>query len=110
MKPQKNAPVSAIAKAPAPSPKTTLSRRTPTHEEISNNAKAIWEKAGRPQGKDTLIWLEAERRLSPEAGLSDSDKDAFADTRALMGEPTDSIEDRLRPYGEQTGDRSATSL
>jgi len=56
-------------------------------------------------GRDTEIWLEAERRLRLGAN-----EDALADTRAILGESTGSIEDRLEPFGDSPAARSATSL
>jgi len=36
----------------------------PTHEEIAQRARSIWNMHGQPQGHDTAIWLEAEWQLS----------------------------------------------
>jgi hypothetical protein len=80
-------------------------RPAPTHDDISAYARAHWEKSGRPVGRDTEIWLEAERRLRLGAN-----EDALADTRAILGESTGSIEDRLEPFGDSPAARSATSL
>jgi hypothetical protein len=33
------------------------------YEAISRNAQELWEKYGRPTGRDEEIWLEAERKL-----------------------------------------------
>jgi Protein of unknown function (DUF2934) len=38
-------------------------RVSPSHEEISVRAEAIWLKRGCPLGADEEIWLEAERLL-----------------------------------------------
>lgn len=38
-------------------------RRVPLHDEISTRARELWEKYGRPAGRDEAIWLEAERQL-----------------------------------------------
>ncbi len=54
------------------------------------------------------IWLEAERRI--RAGVMGSADNALSDTRAMVDRPTDSIEDRLEPFGESPENRSATSL
>jgi len=37
--------------------------QTTTHEEISRYARELWEKYGRPVGRDEEIWLEAERTM-----------------------------------------------
>lgn len=36
---------------------------TLTQEDISQRARELWESYGRPDGRDTEIWLEAERQL-----------------------------------------------
>ncbi len=41
--------------------------RQPSHEEISRRAQEIWERYGRPAGRDEDIWLEAERDLQQPA-------------------------------------------
>lgn len=49
---------------------TTLSNtQAPSHEEISQKAKELWESYGRPAGRDEEIWLEAERSLQSPAPL-----------------------------------------
>ncbi|HZP58756.1 MAG TPA: DUF2934 domain-containing protein [Opitutaceae bacterium] len=35
----------------------------PSPEEISQLARELWERSGRPSGRDTEIWLEAEQQL-----------------------------------------------
>ena len=35
----------------------------PAHDEIARCAHELWSRAGRPEGQDEAIWLEAERRL-----------------------------------------------
>ena len=37
---------------------------SPTHEEITRRAQEIWNGQGRPPGRDTAIWLDAERQLT----------------------------------------------
>jgi len=41
----------------------TDTRRMPLHDDISARARELWEKYGRPTGRDEEIWLEAERQL-----------------------------------------------
>ncbi|HWA86304.1 MAG TPA: DUF2934 domain-containing protein [Opitutus sp.] len=48
---------------PSLSSVSTASRLEPTHEEIARRAQDLWEKYGRPSGRDQEIWLEAERSL-----------------------------------------------
>lgn len=35
----------------------------PLHLEISRQARTLWEKYGRPAGRDVAIWLEAESQV-----------------------------------------------
>jgi len=37
-----------------------------TQEEIRLRAHELWEKAGKPAGREDQFWLEAERQLSEE--------------------------------------------
>jgi hypothetical protein len=41
---------------------------SPTHEAVTQRAQQIWQNYGRPSGRDTEIWLEAERQLTAENG------------------------------------------
>jgi hypothetical protein len=34
---------------------------TPTHDEIADCARALWNELGQPAGRDDAIWLEAEQ-------------------------------------------------
>ena len=47
-----------------------MKNTSPTHEEITHRAQEIWQQSGSPFGRDTEIWLEAERQLS--AGSEDA--------------------------------------
>lgn len=38
-------------------------RLPPRHDEVARRARALWEKYGKPVGRDEEIWLEAEREL-----------------------------------------------
>lgn len=44
-------------------PPSTETLRHPSHEEIAQRARELWEKQGRPVDRDEEIWLEAERQL-----------------------------------------------
>jgi hypothetical protein len=48
-----------------------MKTNSPTHEEIAHRAQEIWQKSGNPGGRDTEIWLEAERQLA-KSGQEDS--------------------------------------
>jgi hypothetical protein len=41
-----------------------MKTNTPSHEEVTRRAEEIWKAQGCPTGRDTEIWLEAERQLS----------------------------------------------
>jgi cell division septation protein DedD len=60
-------PASTVATAAAVMSKPA---REPTQEEITARAKALWEASGRQPGRDKQNWLEAERQLRRERGLS----------------------------------------
>lgn len=51
-------------------PSTVGARQTVTHEEISRQAQELWEKYGRPTGRDEEIWLEAERAVQSRERMS----------------------------------------
>lgn len=36
---------------------------SPSHEQISERARSLWEERGRPEGRDLEHWFEAERAL-----------------------------------------------
>ncbi len=40
--------------------------KTPTHEEITQRAAALWHERGKPSGQDEAIWLEAEQQMASE--------------------------------------------
>jgi hypothetical protein len=48
-----------------------MKTNSPSHEEITQRAREIWQQSGSPDGHDTEIWLEAERQLL--AGTQDPD-------------------------------------
>lgn len=35
----------------------------PTHDQIADCARALWNESGQPAGRDEAIWLEAEQRF-----------------------------------------------
>ncbi|MEO6002045.1 MAG: DUF2934 domain-containing protein [Opitutus sp.] len=47
--------------------------KTPTQEEVSDRAYQLWEKYGRPDGRDVEIWFEAERELADTTKASASE-------------------------------------
>ncbi len=46
--------------------KHSKSYREPSHEEIAIRAQGIYEREGRPQGRATQHWLQAEAQLIAE--------------------------------------------
>jgi hypothetical protein len=66
---------------------------TITHEEISKRAREIWEREGRPEGRDKEHWLQAEAELRQQptqpGGAMNSE-----DSR-IMNEPA--------PLGKENG-------
>jgi hypothetical protein len=45
-------------------PPPTPAQRTPTRDEVSTTAEALWRRMGCPEGRDNEIWFAAERALS----------------------------------------------
>lgn len=62
-----------------PSPMKTNS---PTHEEIAERAHEIWRSWGNPGGRDTEIWLEAERQLAAGSPGANSNSASGSNLRA----------------------------
>jgi hypothetical protein len=60
----------------ATTPSSVSARETVTHEEISRHAQELWEKYGRPVGRDEEIWLEAERLLQHRGSVSAEEQTA----------------------------------
>lgn len=63
-------------------------RVQPSHEEISRRAQELWERYGRPTGRDEEIWLEAERALqtTPEAAPTAPESASLAEASASLTE------------------------
>jgi hypothetical protein len=40
----------------------------PTHDQVAQRAKSIWQAKGCPPGQDQQNWLEAEKQLHAEKG------------------------------------------
>lgn len=86
---------------------------TPTNEAIAERARQIWEKEGRPSGRDLEIWLEAERQLQSPAGKDrivdeiEPRMDEIEPDDALTGSIEKELDEEVPSLG---GRRSATSL
>lgn len=48
---------------PAASPAPKDVRNVSVHDEIAREARCLWERYGKPAGRDEMIWLEAERQV-----------------------------------------------
>jgi hypothetical protein len=70
----------------------------PTHQEIALKARRLWQDRGCPEGRDTEIWLEAERMLS-EGALSAGGKkgETFADRTRAETAAESEVEYHLSP-------------
>jgi hypothetical protein len=66
---------------------TSSQQTPPTNEEIAFCAYLLWEKEGRPHGRDHVHWLQAEEQLladfAEEAGMLDADVTAHLDLQRL---------------------------
>ena len=62
-----------------------------THEDISKRAREIWEREGRPEGRDKEHWLQAEAELQREQGSNSAENGSPAESTAARGEPVGSL-------------------
>lgn len=60
--PAKLTPSRVEAKAASPAP-VAATRREATTESIASRAYTLWEKDGRPAGRDVEYWLRAESQI-----------------------------------------------
>lgn len=58
-------------------------RATPLEPRIAEQARALWEGYGRPEGRDVAIWLEAERQVLGADAKAAQQGRASVDARAL---------------------------
>ena len=65
--PQAKSPPAPTASPPSQVQTATRSAPTPTQEQISERARAIWKAGGCKAGRDRENWLEAERQLRAES-------------------------------------------
>lgn len=56
-----------------------------THDEIRQRAHQLWDRAGRPEGQDTLHWLQAEREVRAERDAASGDDESDAAPKPLSG-------------------------
>lgn len=62
----------------------------PSHDEITQRAKSLWEERGRPEGRDTEIWLDAEKSLKQR------DDQSFSSAQERDSTPPISVEKSSR--------------
>ena len=60
------APATAAARAVTPAPATEI-----TSEQIARRAYSIWEQQGRPAGKESEHWLQAEQQLKSSQSFAE---------------------------------------
>ncbi len=60
---------------------------TTTHEEISKRAREIWEREGRPEGRDKEHWLQAETELRQEGLRSQPGHDLRSEDHTVLKVP-----------------------
>jgi hypothetical protein len=73
----------------------------------------LWERRGCPDNQDSEIWLEAERQLSGGTRFGNGTNPTVTEAAGPLGElgePNESIEQRLEGFGSSAANRSATSL
>ena len=74
--------------AAAATPSSSSRREKPSHQEIAERARALWNGYGCPSGRDEQIWLEAERQLigtDSEAGIVRSSRTSAETTAPKTG-------------------------
>lgn len=112
MKPKSKTPSPTTSASPSTVANSGKSRSAaPTHDEISARARQIWERNGRPDGRDEEHWFQAEREL--RGGAREADERRFADPDRLVdaqGDPADEVDRTLDRLAAPRGQRSATSL
>jgi hypothetical protein len=62
---------------------------TVTHEEISRKAREIWEREGRPEGRDKEHWLQAEAELRQESGGGAEPQNVTSEDSSILKVPAD---------------------
>ena len=65
---------------------------TPTHDKVSHEAQRLWQNSGCPTGRDTEIWLEAERKLTEDPAAN-----TFAARTSAEAASESEVENLLSP-------------
>ncbi len=63
--------------------------KTFDHEAISQRAHQIWELAGKPEGRDTELWLQAETELRASHSESHDSQETKLDRRHFEKYPAE---------------------
>jgi hypothetical protein len=83
-----------------------MSTKTIQNHEVADHAYRLWEKAGRPHGRDLEFWVQAEAELRRTANGERARLDVAAAGSALSGAPTNRPEAKhtreLQPRTSQT--------
>jgi len=70
------------------------------HEQISERARTLWLKHGKPEGRDLEHWLEAERQLRAEGGgAKTKSSEPRVKSKSSIGESSREIEADKRVDG-----------
>ena len=56
---------------------------TPSHEDVRAQAEVLWRQKGCPEGRNTEIWLEAERQLHGVAVAARAANDTLEQSNPL---------------------------
>lgn len=60
----------------------------PSHDQIADRARAIWEQSGHPEGRDLEVWLQAERELRDHVSIGGSPLPTNVEHPLPMNTPT----------------------
>lgn len=83
-----------------------MKTHSPTHDEIAQRAQEIWRGYGSPSGRDTEIWLEAERQLTENSENSaESDSTQYESPRT-----TSESKGAVRLADQLTSETAAESI
>jgi hypothetical protein len=66
---------------------------TITHEEISKRAREIWDREGRPEGRDKEHWLQAETELSQESLQTQANHVGVSESNSVMKMSSEALPD-----------------
>jgi hypothetical protein len=82
--------------------KNAKSYQAPTHEEIAVCAQSIYEREGRPQGREVQHWLQAEAQLIAERKAASAPIHAAAPAKPSASPPPKHRGNDWQTTGRQT--------